>query len=419
MKFFNSKNKKVSFLIIIFFNSIVGCTHNKNLSEVNAAPYSMDLAKELDIFIDKEQSINEITGVSVTFQCPAFQKGSPKTWNIGLQSKQGLPLSDESLFQSGSIIKSMVSVIILKLEEEKKLSLNNTVKDFFPNAFEKWQNISLKQLLNMTSGIKGSFRSEYDPVKTKFFANAYYKFSTDEILNLMHEEDIKFKPGSEYYYSNTNYVLLNKIIEKVTGNGLEIELQKRIFEPLNLNNSYFIKHLPKEDIPSYKLVNLMSGYLHPEKESSSFHLKGTETTNFSLSSANGAGALISTTGDLNFYLRSLFLNNKQNNNSFFSENQLQKMMTFIDVSNGNKIPDIQKSKESIGYGLALLSSYNEIFNEREIFHTGGTFGYSSKMSYFPEKEISYVYKINSDNRIKIIEMDKVIQKYIFQQCKAN
>lgn len=100
---------------------------------------------------------------------------------------------------------------MLQLEAEGKLSLDDKLSKFFPNDFPKWQNVTIKQMLNMTSGIP-----EYTSILIETYRNNPKRnFSTDEILNVVKDKDLSFSPGSHFFYSNTNYLHANKIIEEI------------------------------------------------------------------------------------------------------------------------------------------------------------------------------------------------------------
>ncbi|WP_161998153.1 serine hydrolase domain-containing protein [Silvanigrella paludirubra] len=200
-------------------------------------------------------------------QCPKYNNGNATTYNVGLQKLNGKPVTNSSLFQIGSNSKAFLVVVMLQLEAEGKLSLDDKLSKFFPNDFPKWQNVTIKQMLIMTSGIP-----EYTSILIKLYKNNPKRiFSTDEILNVVKEKDLSFSPGSHYFYSNTNYVLANKIIEKITEKTLATEIENRIFKKLNLSHSFYINHIPKEGIPSKYHDNIMSRYLFDIPENNQYY----------------------------------------------------------------------------------------------------------------------------------------------------
>ncbi len=150
--------------------------------------------------------------------------------------------------------------------------------------------------------------------------NLSLEISTDEILNSIQNNALLFTPGSHFYYSNTNYVLAKKIFEYVTHNSLSYEIHKRIIEKLNLEKTYYINHLPKNEIPKNKQKHIMNGYNYYDKE-----LLGKETINNTLSIASGPGSIISTSSNLNTFIRSLF---SEDNHLLLSPYQIKQLLSF-------------------------------------------------------------------------------------------
>ena len=117
----------------------------------------------LDNFIHYQSEKYYITGIPLTIQCLNFNNNIPVTYNSGLQSRKGIPVNDRSLWQIGSNSKSFLSVVILQLEAENKLSIEDKVSDYLSETlYPKWKNIKIKQLLNMTSGIHDYANDEGD-----------------------------------------------------------------------------------------------------------------------------------------------------------------------------------------------------------------------------------------------------------------
>jgi len=100
-----------------------------------------------------------------------------------------------NLFHIGSNSKAFLVVVMLQLEAEGKLSLDDKLSKFFSNDFPKWQNVTFKHLLNMTSGIP-----EYTSILIDTYRNNPKRyFSTDEILNVVKDKDLSFSPRSHFF----------------------------------------------------------------------------------------------------------------------------------------------------------------------------------------------------------------------------
>lgn len=131
--------------------------------------------------------------------------------------KTGKPITADTLFGIGSITKTIISAMILKLEAEGKLNIYNPIGEYFPQ-YPRWQDVTIEQLLNMTSGIFNYMNDE----KYKNDLNANFKrdWNTDQLINLAYQHADDFKSGTNWSYTNTGYLLLGKIIAQVTGQSV-------------------------------------------------------------------------------------------------------------------------------------------------------------------------------------------------------
>ncbi len=140
-----------------------------------------------------------------------------------------VPVKPETIFQSGSVGKQFVSAGIMMLVEEGKVSLDDSIVKYFPNAPESWKPIQVKNLLSHTSGL-----SEYEtPERTGPKGPFYMRldFTEEELVNKIEALPIEFKPGEKWDYRNTNYVLLGVMIHQVAGKHYADFLQERVFRP--------------------------------------------------------------------------------------------------------------------------------------------------------------------------------------------
>ena len=117
-----------------------------------------------------------------------------------------------TIFQIGSVTKQFTATVILKLQEEGKLSVNDKLNKYFPE-FKYADKITLENLLTHTSGIY-NYTADIDENDSAIVCNPVNK---QLVLDIMFKHDLDFKPGKEFRYSNSGYYLLGLIIEKVTG----------------------------------------------------------------------------------------------------------------------------------------------------------------------------------------------------------
>lgn len=352
----------------------------------------------LDSFIHYQAEKYYITGIPLTIQCHNFNNNIPVTYNSGLQSRNGSLINDRSLWQIGSNSKSFLSVVILQLEAENKLSLEDKVSDYLPeDLYPKWKNIKIKQLLNMTSGIH-DYANEEDTIPYQIEQDPRSLFTTEEILNTVQEHDLWFKPGTRWKYSNTNYVLAGKIVKAITGKSVAEEIRERIINPLNLHHTYFITTFPKENVPTKDKKNLMSGYF---ASSEAPHLPdGMDTIDYSMSWGNAAGSITSTSSDLNQYIRELF------NGKLLPKKQFAELITLVD-ERGMPLPNGVNKDHPEGYGLGIQATYLPKLNTVVYSHSGGTFGFSSSWRYIVSSKASVIISLNTSR-----EMDKSLTQFV-------
>ncbi len=136
----------------------------------------------------------------------------------------------------GSISKTFVTAAIMQLADEGKLSLDDPLSTYLPD-YPNAQNITLRELLHHTSGIYDYFTApNYDALV--FGSMTGHAWTPEEILTTFAHEPY-FPPGTDYHYSNTNFILLGMIIEQISGQPLGDVYRQRFFAPLGLDNTYF------------------------------------------------------------------------------------------------------------------------------------------------------------------------------------
>lgn len=141
----------------------------------------------------------------------------------------------------GSVTKTLTAQAILLLADDGKLKLDDTIEMHMPGLVPNGGNITLRQMLDMTSGIYNgtedlTFNETLDAQPDKVW-------SPEEFIKLSLKHEPYFAPGAGFHYSNTNYDILGLVVEKVAGQPLETVFEERIFRPLGMANST----LPKRD----------------------------------------------------------------------------------------------------------------------------------------------------------------------------
>ena len=250
-------------------------------------------------------------------------------------------------FEIGSLTKQMTAAAIMQLAEKKKLSVNDKISMYFPD-FQYGDDITIKMLLDMHSGLTDCLNAPYEFFPRKVAATIENATVHNEpvekeiILKYLNEAPLFIEPGSEYFYCNTNYYLLAKIIEQVSGLEFKEYMQKNIFTPCDMRNNNI--EFQKTDTRGYDWKNRY--YSIP------------------YGFATGYGDVNSSVVDLYKWTNRLVRGKVVSKRSF------KKM---IDT-------------ESYGYGLNVQNG--------EIFHGGATNVFNSFSTYHPQTKVSIIILIN-------------------------
>jgi CubicO group peptidase (beta-lactamase class C family) len=263
-------------------------------------------------------------------------------WNV--------PHSPESKFRLGSITKQFTAASILLLEERGKLSVNDPVKKYMPDAPAAWDKVTIFHLLTHTSGV-ADFTSFPDYPKIEPFATTPAK-----LVALFRDKPLDFEPGTEWKYDNSGYVLLTYLIEKISGDTYEKFVRDNIFTPLGMKDTGY-------DSNAAIIPHRASGY--------SAGRGGIENAGFiHMTIPQGAGALYSTTADLLKWEQGLF------GGKVVQKASLDKMTTPF--------------KNNYAFGLGVETTGGR----KRISHGGGIEGFNTELSYYPDDKLTVVVLAN-------------------------
>lgn len=268
-----------------------------------------------------------------------------------------VPFTDTTLLDIASCAKTFTAYGILLLEMDGKLSLDDEITKYLSQFPVYGNKITIRQLGTHTSGIRewiqlfhlSGYQLDGDPILN------------DHLLNLIyHQKDTNFPPGSKFNYSNSNYVLLAEIIERISGQTFSTFMQERVFTPLNMHHTFF-----NDDLYGIK-YNEAARYM---KEDSIYK----QIPHFTPSP--GAGGLYTTTEDIIKWL--IFINDYINQHQ--SETELVNQMV---LTKGDTI--------SSTFGLY----YDPYKGHSQLQHEGGGVGINSYMGFFPDQNISIFVSCN-------------------------
>ena len=277
----------------------------------------------------------------------------------------------ETIFQIGSITKQFTSTVILKLEEEGKLLLTDKISKYFPD-FPDGNRITVYNLLTHTSGI---FNYTNDG---EFMKSEALKPTTEsKIIALFKDKKLDFEPNSKYNYSNSNYMLLGYIIQKVTGKPYENVVREYIFNPLQMTKSGF-------DFVRLNDPNKATGYFAIGENITQ------KSTLVDSSVSFAAGAIYTTSGDL-FKWHSGLLSNK-----IVKRETIEKAFTPF------------KSKYGLGWNIDSLNG------KKVLAHGGGIFGFNANFVRIEQDDISIVL-LNNVGNPKLSDITKDIFSILYDK----
>jgi D-alanyl-D-alanine carboxypeptidase len=378
---------KIFLLVIIFYNTIAA--HADNSGSLQQA-----LQKTMDDFINTQQE-HHISAAMLSVHTPANSNNitvySGHTEYLGEK-----PLDSNSLFQIGGITKLFIAATLLKLEGTPELhfSLDNPLKMYFPE-YPQWGDVTIRQLLNMTSGIPDYCRSPNTLFWKEFIKNPFREWKPEDIIQYAVVQPIHFRPGEGFEFSSTNYLLASLVIEKLTHHTVAEEM-KKIFLATNVSlpNTYFIDN----PYPYGVKDKMVHGYTGPD-----VFPENTDMTDFSLS-LSAKGPNVSNTNDILNWMMRLFTPN-----DILSAQQLKELTSWVSMDNGKPLDQI--SSENPGYGLSvqamLWKSHN--LNRLVYFLFGTTTGYHMIVIFVPEKQIYFVVAINKNDVSSFIALDDLVE----------
>ncbi|MFD6938934.1 serine hydrolase domain-containing protein [Streptomyces goshikiensis] len=221
--------------------------------------------------------------------------GAPLTQAEGVQDKTtGAAMDPNSRFRIGSVTKTFSAVVLLQLVDEGKLKLDDPVNTYLPGLLPD-DRITVRHLLTHRSGLADYTNAMFEHTVPGFEAVRNKVFTYQELVALSLREPRTAQPGASYSYSNTNFVVVGMLIEKATGRTVAKEYERRIIKPLKLKNTSYVH-------PSTAIKGPHAhGYLHPDEAGAPL----VDSTEQTVSWAQSAGAMISTTADLNTFMSGL------------------------------------------------------------------------------------------------------------------
>jgi D-alanyl-D-alanine carboxypeptidase len=306
----------------------------------------------------------------------SVQSGTHGTWTgaSGMADiANRVPMQPCAISRAGSVVKLFTATTVLLLAEEGKLKLDDPITQYLPDAvlspLKNARQSTIRQLLHHSSGIYNYIQNlQFQTASLNELSKTWYP---DELLAYAHNQSAYFGVDQDVRYSNTNYVLLGMIIEKVTGKHFSVVFKEKIFDPLALKHTSFDINAP---IPH----GLARGYIDLYSD---LHL--TESTYYSgWDYFTADGGLISNPYDLAKFIRALF------RGQLLSASSLTHMQQWL----------APKEKDAeffpIEYGLGLFRIQTPY--GYAVYHSGDAIGYYGITLYFPEKDVAIAWQTNGN-----------------------
>jgi CubicO group peptidase (beta-lactamase class C family) len=353
--------------LLIAAGCLVVATHAAHAQATQPVPHPPLTAAQteaIDQLVKSEMSRQRIPGLEVG----VYSRG-----RILLAKGYGLadvelkvPVTPETLMQSGSVGKQFVSAAIMMLVEEHKLSLDDSITRSFTDAPASWKPILIKNLLSHTSGL-----SEYESGDRIGPSGPFYlrlDVTENELIKKIYALPIEWPPGTKWAYRNTNYVVLGVLIHKIAGERYDQFLHDRIFAPLGMTSTRLISD---RDI----IMNRSSGYEIDDQG----QLKNQEWVSPTFNST-ADGTLYFNVLDLAKWDEALYTT------GLLTQASLDRIWTVYPLSDGKPNP------ANYGFGWVIT----QFHGHKRIEHGGAWQGFTCDISRYPDDSLTVVVLTNLD-----------------------
>jgi CubicO group peptidase (beta-lactamase class C family) len=267
--------------------------------------------------------------------------------------EEDVPNTPQTKFRLASITKGFTAMAVMMLQEKGKLNLQDPVCKYLSGCPDPWKPVTVRQLLNHTSGIP-DYAAAPD-----FMRSISLHLTNDELIANFRNLPLQFAPGENFAYSNSNYILLGQIIEKVSGGSFAVFVRENIFAPLNMRNSGY-------DDNSTLLKHRAIGYI--KQPDGIINARYMDMTN-----AYAAGGLYSTAEDLLLWSQAL------DAGKLVSKKSLEEIFT--------------PGKGGVGYGWFI----NRDSNRLVVFQGGLNSGFAASIFRYPEERACVILLNNFEN----------------------
>lgn len=312
-----------------------------------------------------------VVGITMSIDDPTKGKWTGASGKADLHNN--IDMQSCNISRVGSTVKTFTSTTVIILAEEGKLNLDDKISDYLSGEIidniENADIATIRQLLQHTSGIYNYIQNLQ--FQTASLNNLVKEWHAKDLLEYAYNKKAYFSPGSDVRYSNTGYILLGLLIEKIEGKPFHVVFQEKIFTPLGLSQTQFAAKDPVPDGIARGYIDLYS------------NLQVVESTYYSgWDYFTADGGLISNPYDLTIFMQALF------NGEIISNSSLNEMLSWQTPS------EVDANFFPISFGLGIFkieTQYGDAY-----MHSGDAIGYYANMLYFPNSDIAIAYAVNSN-----------------------
>lgn len=321
------------------------------LASPASTPNDAQVAAQAEAYLQAAVRHDQFTGAVLIARDgrPVFSKAYGKA-----NHELDVPNTPGTLFEIASLTKQFTAAAILQLQEQGKLKTADRACDYLDDCPKAWQPITLRHLLTHTSGIRNySSLPEWDEVLGR------KTYRPRELVDLVRDLPLEFAAGAEFKYSNSGYVLLGLVIERVSGQPYAAYLRERIFEPLGMTHSVVAE--------GHRLI---------PGRATGYYSRGTgfigNPYNLDPSTQFASSGIVTNTGDLLAWDQAL--------------------ATSRLLSQASRDEMFAAHRNDYAYGVQT----GERFGRRKLDHSGSSDGFSSYLLRFPDDRLTVIVLGNGD-----------------------
>ncbi|WP_338813621.1 serine hydrolase domain-containing protein [Bernardetia sp. Wsw4-3y2] len=332
-----------------------------------------------NLFIDWSTENNPGGVVLVTHQNNLVFTKAYGLANIPYQ----IPNTEESVFNIGSLSKQFTAMGIVLLYLDGKLSFDDDIKTYLPEFTDFGKTITIRQLLHHTSGLRAV---------PELFGLAGWRsgdaISNDDVYRyLLKQQDLNFEPNSEFMYSNSGYILLAKIIERISKQDFKSYMKEKVFQPLHLNSTFV-----EED---YSAIITKTANSYTETAPSFFQTVENNDLTY------GASNVYSTSVDISNWAKNYTKAPKSWKKAFSI------LETLTTLNSGEK--------NNYAFGIVI----DDFFGNRRIQHTGAIAGFQSIMYSYPDEDLQIIILSNFTSNQLSQKANQISQLFLQNKSKPT